>query len=133
MALHAMRIELGAEEIALIRRAEALAAIEEQTGGRDAGELGHHRHEIAGAFELAGHRIRFRINAAPDPMHQRIALAIARILKVGHGPEGLAGRQKSQLDGIIEAATRHPFETRSVRADPPDARGLAFELAAIFG
>src|SRR5260370_1176521 len=129
----AVRIELRAEEIALIRRTEPRAPVPDQARGCDPRKLGHYRHQIAGALEFAYHPVPFRIDTPPLPVHQRVTLAVARILEVGHGANGFARGQENQLDWIIEAAARHPLKSGAVRTHAPNARRFSFELAAVPG
>jgi hypothetical protein len=79
--LNAVRIELRAEEIALVLRSESRAAITRQSGGSDAGEFRHDRHEVAGALELADRRVGLRIDATFYEVQQGIALAVFGSLK----------------------------------------------------
>ena len=66
-------------------------------------------------------------------MHERVALAVTRVLEICHCAESFTCRQENQLDGIIEAAARHPFKTGAVRVHAPDARGFSVKFAAVFG
>src|SRR5438477_2204802 len=109
VALHAVRVELRAEKITLILRAKARAAVPNQTGRSNARELGHDGHQFTRALELTHDRVPLRIDAAPDPVHQGVALAITRILEICHSADGFAGRKEDQLDWIIESAAGYPF------------------------
>src|SRR5207244_11108864 len=110
---------------------ESRAAILHQAGRRDAREFRHDRHPVACALELARRWMRLRIYAAFDEMEQRVALAVARIHKVGHGADRLARGREDQLDRVVEAAAGEYFEAGAVRPHAPDTRRQAFELLPI--
>src|SRR5581483_7953293 len=121
MALHAVRIELRAEQISYVFMAESGAAIPNQARRSDACEFRHDRHQLAGTLEFADHRIPFRIDAAFDVMQQRVALAVTRVLEIGHGADRLAEGREDHLDRVIEAAAREPLQACAIRTHTPDA------------
>ena len=116
MPLHAVWVELRAEEIAVVSGTKRRAAIPYQAGRRDAGELRHHGHQVASALEFAHHGVPFGIDTAFHEMQQRVTLAIFRVSEIRHGADGFAGRCKHQLDWIIEATAGERFEARAIRS-----------------
>ena len=133
VALHAVGIELRAEKISLVPRAEGRATVADQAGGRDARKPGHDRHQVAGLLELADDGVPLGIDAAIDIMQERVPLSVARVLEVGHGADRLSGGLEYQLDRIVETAAGYPLQTAAIRAHPPDARGQALEDLAFLG
>ena len=131
MALNTVRIELRAEQIVAELRSEARAAIPCETGGGDAGELRHRRHEVAGEFEFGDRLMPLAVNAAVQEVHERVALAVLRVHEVSHGADHLAGGRPHDFDGIIKATAREGLKLRAVRAQAPDARGEALQVGSL--
>ena len=65
-------------------------------------------------------------------VHEPVALAVLRIHEVGHRADHLARRCPDDFNGIIETTASKGLELRAVGPHPPDARGEALQIRALF-
>ncbi len=135
MAQYTVRVELGTEKIIFKISPQGRVSVTADARGCHPRVLGHDGHKLARTHQaIFGNPVAgLGIHAAFGPVHQGIAQASLRIGEVGFGADGLRCFGESQLDGIVHASCRNPFQPRSVGAETPDAARTPLHPFAFFG